>query len=67
MLLSGAIAGYVEEKLAASSGRPAPSTALYPLLHTGGPGEPLPRPGRGFPAADVLDVTVPAGLAFQQH
>lgn len=36
-------------------------------LSTGGPGEPLPWPGRGVPAADLLDVTVPLGLTVQQH
>lgn len=37
------------------------------FLSTGGPGEPFPWPGCGFPAANLLDVTVPSGLALQQH
>lgn len=44
-----------------------PAQPCSVFLSTGGPGEPLPRPGRGLPAADLLDATVPSGLTLQQH
>lgn len=53
------VTGRIEEE------RPAQPRTVF--LSTGGPGEPLPRPGRGFPAADLPDVTVPSGLTLQQH